>query len=130
MDLDERLCEHIQSLGGNAAKCGLGFVPANGQLSLQADPGSRALQTYFNGDADMAMNFDLALNDQSYKAARETLNPIADMLVNLEELESSDGSFLFDHIDITGMPFNQLVDQTGNLYWITNFVVYVTKINK
>lgn len=130
MDLDERLCEHIQSLGGSATKCGLGFVPANGELSLQLDPGSRAIQTYFNGDADMAMNFELALNDRSYKSAREVLNPIADALVNLKELESSDGSFLFDHVEITGMPFNQLVDQTGNLYWITNFVVYVTKINK
>lgn len=130
MDLDERLCEYIKSLNKTAAECELGFVPANGELSLQADPGSRASQTYFNGDADMAMNFELALNSQSYRTARETLNPIADALVNLTDLPSSDGSFLFDHIEITGMPFNQLADQTGNLYWITNFVVYVTKINK
>lgn len=129
MDLDVQLCNFIRGLGGDAANCGLGFVPANGQLSLQMDPGSKATQTYFNGNQDMAMNFELALNSDSYKTARDTLNPIADALTNLEELNSADGSFDFDHIEITGMPFNQLVDNTGNIYWITNFIAYVTKNN-
>ncbi|WP_415620441.1 minor capsid protein [Liquorilactobacillus sp.] len=119
----------VRSLGTDSANCGLGFVPANGQLSLQMDPGSKPIQTYYNGNQDMAMNFELALNSDSYKTARDVLNPIADALTNLETLNSEDGSFEFDHIEITGMPFNQLIDNTGNTYWITNFIAYVTKNN-
>lgn len=129
MDLDTQLCMFVRSLGADSANCGLGFVPANGQLSLQMDPGSKSIQTYYNGNQDMAMNFELALNSDSYKAARDVLNPIADALTNLETLNSEDSSFEFDHIEITGMPFNQLIDNTGNTYWITNFIAYVTKNN-
>lgn len=129
MDLDTQLCMFVRSLGADSANCGLGFVPANGQLSLQMDPGSKSIQTYYNGNQDMAMNFELALNSDSYKTARGVLNPIADALTNLETLNSEDGSFEFDHIEITGMPFNQLIDNTGNTYWITNFIAYVTKNN-
>lgn len=128
MDLDERLCDYIRTLGHGAEKCNLGFVPANGELSLQMDPGSKATQTYFNGNQDMGMNFELAMNCPSYPEARGALGPIADALAQLKELDSHDGSFMFDHIEITGMPFNQIIDATNNMYWITNFVCYVTQI--
>lgn len=131
MDLDERLKDYIQSLGGVAQKCGLGFIPPSGKMSLQMDPGSKATETYWNGNEEMAMNFDLTVAGVDYPTARNALTPVIDGLTNLREqgLESHDGSFEFDHIEITGMPFNQLVDLDGMVYWITNFVCYVTKIN-
>jgi hypothetical protein len=131
VDLDTQLCVYIRNLGGAAANCGLGVVPANGKLSLQMDPGSKAIQTYFNGNQDMAVNFELALNSDSYETARATLNPIADALTNLKEdgVLSVDGSFEFDHIEITSTPFNQLTDNTGNIYWVATFTAFVTKFN-
>lgn len=131
MDLSDRLVDFIVSLGGEAENCRLGFLAPDDTLSLQLDPGSKVIETYFNGSAEMAMNYALALRDDDFQHAAETLNGIADQLTSLkqDQLLSQDGSFQFDHIEITGYPFNQIIDNTGNMYWITNFIVYITKFN-
>lgn len=134
LDLDERLKEFVQKVetGSELTKsCGLGFVPPSGKMSLQMDPGSKAIETYWNGNEEMAMNFELALNSVDYPTAREALAPVIDQLTSLKEDEivSSNGSFEFDHIEVTGMPFNQVIDLDGSVYWLTNFVCYITKIN-
>jgi hypothetical protein len=131
MDLSDRLVDFIVSLGGEAKQCRLGFLAPEDILSLQLDPGSKVIQSYFNGSAEMAMNYSLAMRSDDFQHASETLNNIADKLTNLKQdcLPSDDNSFQFDHIEITGYPFNQIIDNTGNMYWITNFVVYITKFN-
>lgn len=134
LDLDERLKTFIQKVNPKnelSSKCGLGFVPPSGKMSLQMDPGSKAIETYWNGNEEMAMNFELALNGVDYPSAREALAPVIDELTSLKEDEvvSSNGSFEFDHIEVTGMPFNQVIDLDGSVYWLTNFICYVTKIN-
>lgn len=128
VDLDSQLCLYIRNLGSDSADCGLGFVPAGGQLSLQMDPGSKIIQSYFNGTEDLAINFELSLNNQSYQEAREILNPIAQALETLREggIQSANRSFLFDHIEITSRPFNQIIDVSGNIFWTTTFTAYVT----
>lgn len=131
MDLDERLCDYIQAQGGDAAKCGIGYAPAEGKISLQQNPGSQEVgQPYFNGNKQMAMNFEVSTNTKNFETARAALAPIADAISNAteEDIKSQDGSFIFDHATISGYAFNQLVDASGNIYWITNFVVYITKI--
>ncbi|MFT8491562.1 minor capsid protein [Oenococcus sicerae] len=129
MDLDDRLCMYICDIDDTTKNCGLGFVPANGQLSLQLDPGSKPIQTYYNGDQDLAVNFELSTSNDSYVAARTLLNLVIDKLTELETgaIQSSDGSFDFDRIETAGLPFNQVIDTTGKTYWITNFIAYVTK---
>lgn len=131
LDLDDRLADFFDRETGGSIM--LGHMPENGQVSLLQDPGSAPTGApYFNGDQPMSMQYEILCSTEDYLTARQLLSPIANAISRIsgDTVKSQNGTFTCDHAEITGFPFNQLVDTAGKMYWITNFIVYIDLIRE
>lgn len=131
LDLDDRLADFFDKETGGEIM--LGHMPENGQVSLLQDPGSAPTGApYFDGTQPMSMQYEILCSTHDYLTARQLLSPIANSIAKINDntVKSQNGTFSCDHAEITGFPFNQLVDTSGTMFWITNFIVYIDLIRK
>ena len=131
LDLDDRLADFFDHETGG--KIMLGHMPENGQVSLLQDPGSAPTGApYFNGNEPVSMQYEILCSTQDYLTARQLLSPIANAIskINVNTVQSHNGTFTCNYAKITGFPFNQLIDTSGNMFWTTNFIVYIDLIRK
>lgn len=131
LDLDDALADFFDKRTGNHIILGM-VEPEGDQVSLLQDPGSGEIDApYFNGNRQMALNYELLYRSKDYLDAREKLTPYANLIdkINDETVVSKNHSFICDHATISGVPFNQIIEPSGEMLWVTNFQVAITKIN-
>lgn len=130
IDLTERLLDVVRASTPSKYEVNIGYLPPVGGMTLQVDPGGHEVDSYLSGDKDMAINYEVAILVKSLKEALDTIKPVSDVISNLRSLTSADGSFEFDHCDLTGSPWNSEKDERNNIYCMFTFTAYVLQYAK
>lgn len=121
MDLNERLCEAINSIEGLPQLCKIGYLTADDSFQLYPLPGGRTISEDYAGNKEKELNYEVAIRTQDQRTADQLLWSVTNMVEELEELESKDCSFEFEAIEITGTPFASEQDIRGYTEYALDF---------
>lgn len=113
MDFIDRLKDVVNGIPDLPIHCKIGYLGAEESLVVYPLPGSKRVAEYMDGIHDDVLNYEFAVQSKNPQIINDTLWMIQDALEDLEELESQDGSFEFDSIEITGKPFINQIDDQG-----------------
>ena len=128
MDFMERLNDQINSIEGLPVRSSLGYLGADESLVLYPLPGSTPIAVYMDGTKDEALNYEISMKSKSQDKINTTLWLVARTLERVKSINSLDGSFEFQEITITNMPYVNNADEQG---WYTfNLNVQATITNK
>lgn len=128
MDFIERLNEKINAIPAMPIQSRLGYLDAAESLVLYPLPGSTVVQEYMDGISDQRLNYEIAMKSRSQQKISEVLWLVQKETSNMKSIQSSNGSFEFNDITITNMPYiNQLDDQGWFVFLLdlqANITVY------
>ena len=128
MDFMERLNDQINSIEGLPVRSSLGYLGTGESLVLYPLPGSTPIAIYMDGTKDEALNYEISMKSKSQDRINTTLWLVARTLERVKSINSLDGSFEFQEITITNMPYVNNADEQG---WYTfNLNVRATITNK
>lgn len=88
--------------------------------------GSRVTQSYMDGARDADINLEIAMSSKDGNLLESTLWQIQDYLDMLDDVPSDDGSYQFNHIEVTSKPYIAKLDETGWLVFQLTIQVNVT----
>lgn len=126
MDLIDRIKDSVNTLN-LPVKLTKGVLIA-GKESLVIYPlaGSRVTQSYMDSAKDANINLEIAMSSKDGSLLENTLWQIQDYLDMLDDVPSEDGSYQFNHIEVTSKPYIAKLDETGWLVFMLTFQVNVT----
>lgn len=111
MDFLERLKDRVNLIPQLPIKCVLGYLRDGESFCVYPIAGSQVVTEYYDGAKDQALNFEFAMKSTDQQKIHATLWLVQNTLEELSTLNSVDGSFDFEGINITNKPFiNQLSD--------------------
>ncbi|AAU85092.1 minor head protein [Bacillus phage BCASJ1c] len=126
MDFIERLTERVNSIPGLPISCKKGYLGTEESFVVYPLPGSRTVSQYMDGTKDRRLNYEFAMKSKSQRKIDETLWLVQNVLDDLGELESADGSFEFEGIDITNTPFINNADNQGWFVFLLDVQAKIT----
>jgi len=126
MDLVESLVSKINVAADLPIICDIGYLRPEESLVAYPLPGSKIERAYYDGTKDQTLNYEFAMKSCDQKKIHDTLWNLQNYLEELDELESSDGSFSFDCIEITNKPFINQLDDKGNFIFLLDVLAKVT----
>lgn len=122
IDFEERVADYIDTLD-----VGFELVYDTNleveSVSLARLPGGRTIREYYDGIKDKQLNYELTIKAKrtSRPQAISALGKITDKLSQLEELDSENGSYDFQKIEISNeMYFNEATTD-GFIYFRAHF---------
>lgn len=124
LDLKKALCNSIKQGTGLDVKPGF-LLPVN-NLGIVENPGS-------NSTTDMACystwnyNYAITIRTADRTVAATDLNKISDYLHGLNDLKSSNGSFIFNSINVSSAPSESMEDLKNNVTYSLDFSVQVIR---
>lgn len=126
MDLIDRIKDSVNTLN-LPVKLTKGVLMA-GKESLVIYPlaGSKVSQSYMDGAKDANINLEIAMSSKDGSLLENTLWQVQDYLDMLDDVPSADGSYQFNHIEVTSKPYIAKLDETGWLVFMLTFQVNVT----
>ncbi len=128
MDFMERLNDRINSIEGLPLSSKLGYLDHGESLVLYPLPGSRSIAEYMDGTKDEQLNYEISMKSKSQDKINKTLWLVARTLEDVKTIISLDGSFEFQNLALTNMPYVNNADEQG---WYTfNLNVQATITNK
>lgn len=128
MDFMERLNDQINSIEGLPINSRLGYLGTEESLVLYPLPGSRPIAYYMDGTKDEQLNYEISMKSKSQNKINTTLWLVARTLERVKTIKSQDGSFEFQGLTLTNMPYVNEADEQG---WYTfNLNVQATITNK
>ncbi|EPD25392.1 minor capsid protein [Lactiplantibacillus plantarum] len=127
MDLLERLAATINQVPNLPMKCTLGYLTAADSLSLYPLPGSRVLDEDYAGNQQWQMNYEVGMRTKNQQQANTTLWLISQALdvLTADDLVSSNGSFEFESLTISGQPSISEQDAQGYSIYQLSFSIIV-----
>ena len=124
LDLKKALCESIKQGTGLDVKPGF-LLPVN-QLGIVENPGSSST-TDMAGFSTWNYNYSITIKTANRVLAATDLNKISDYLHGLNDLKSSNGSFIFNSINVSSAPSESLEDLKNNVTYSLDFSVQVIR---
>lgn len=127
MDLLERLAASINQVPKLPMKCTLGYLTAADSLSLYPLPGSRVLDEDYASNQQWQMNYEVGMRTKNQQQANTTLWLVSQALdmLTADDLVSSNGSFEFESLAISGQPSISEQDTQGYSIYQLSFSVIV-----
>ena len=126
MDLSARLCDKINALPDLPYTCFVNYLSGNSGLSLVPVTGSTDIAFDWAGNARKKVNYLVAIRDKNKSALLEsTLWRITEMIENIHELPSSNNSYQFNNIQITGLPSLAFQDANNYSQYEMSFSVFI-----
>lgn len=126
MDLSERLCDKINALPNLPYTCFVNYLNGNSGLSLVPATGSTDIEFDWAGNARKKVNYLVAIRDRNKSALLEsTLWRITEMIENVHQLPSSNDSYQFNSIQITGLPSLAFQDANNYSQYEMSFSVFI-----
>jgi hypothetical protein len=127
MDLLERLAASINQVPNLPMKCTLGYLTAADSLSLYPLPGSRVLDEDYAGNQQWQMNYEVGMRTKNQQQANTTLWIVSQALdvLTADDLISSNGSFEFESLAISGQPSISEQDAQGYSTYQLSFSIIV-----
>lgn len=103
----------------------LHFTPAVGiltevdSMAISLLPGSRTIDTYYDGAKDKLLNIEVAIKTTQQSVALADLQKVASYVEMIQALPSQNGSYSLTSFLISSEPF--LFGQDEQHYWIMRF---------
>lgn len=107
------------------AGLGLNFTPAVGiltkadSMAISLLPGSRTIETYYDGAKDKLLNIEVAIKTKEQAVAIDDLQKVSDHVGCIEALPSANDSYTLTAFVINSEPF--LFGQDEQNFWIMRF---------
>lgn len=131
MDLLEQLAVEInRSITKSDITCKLGYLGKGRSLVVYPIAGSNVVQSYMDGTKLEDFNFEIAMRSKSEDEINQTLWTIIRRLQNTHSIVSKNGSFEFERLTVTNMPFLNQKDEQGWNVFLTNVQIRITNMNK
>lgn len=130
MDFMERLAERVNQIPDLPIQVKKGYLGTGESFVVYPLPGSRTVQEYMNGTKDQQLNYEFAMKSHNHQAIHDTLWKVQNILDDLEELESADGSFDFEELIITNKPFINQLDEQGWFVFLLDVQANITVFKK
>ena len=124
LDLKKALCNSIKQETGLDVKPG--FLSPVNQLGIVENPGSSST-TDMAGFSTWNYNYSITIKTANRVLAATDLNKISDYLHGLNDLKSSNGSFIFNSINVSSAPSESLEDLKNNVTYSLDFSVQVIR---
>lgn len=125
MDLAERLAEKINLLEDLPTSIHIGYLTVDNSLQLYPAPGSRTILQDWSGMQERELNFEIAIRTNDSELGSKCLWDISNAIDGLKTLISKDGSFEFNSIEMTGLPFISDQDTEGFSIYSLSFKVNI-----
>lgn len=129
MDINERLCDVINAIPNLPQECKIGYLLSEDSFQLYSIPGGRTISEDYAGNKDKELIFEVGIRTQDQEMADKLLWLVANLIEDLEELESNDNSFVFQSIEVTGTPFVSEQDTRGYSVYALNFKVNIIQLS-
>lgn len=130
MDFMERLNDTINSIEGLPERSRLGYLGTDESLVLYPLPGSTPIALYMDGTKDERLNYEISMKSKSQDKINKTLWLVARTLERVKTINSLDGSFEFQEITITNMPYVNNADEQGWYTFNLNVQAIITNKEK
>ncbi|MBD9817570.1 phage tail terminator protein, partial [Enterococcus faecalis] len=88
--------------------------------------GGKVETEYYDGIKDELLNYEIAMKSKDGGKIEHTLWLLSDVLENIEELSSKDGSFEYNNLTITNRPFINEADKQGWFVFLLDFQAKLT----
>lgn len=124
IDLKKALCNSIKQGTGLDVKPGF-LLPVN-QLGIVENPGSSST-TDMAGISTWNYNYSITIKTANRTLAATDLNKVSDYLHGLNDLKSSNGSFIFNSINVSSAPSESMEDLKNNVTYSLDFSVQVIR---
>lgn len=126
MDFMERLNDKINEIPQLPLQSRLGYLGATESLVLYPLPGSRTVEEYMDGTKEKEMNYEIAMKSKSQQKINDVLWLIQNELDDMDTIGSHNGSFTFNGINITNLPFINQLDDQGWFVFLLNIQAELT----
>ncbi len=130
MDFLDRLQDKVNSLPELPVTLMQGYLGADESFVVYPLPGGRTATEYMDGTKDRILNFEFAMKSKRQSVINPTLWMVQNVLDELEELESEDGSFEFEELTITNTPFINEIDEQGWFVFLLDVQASITVFEK
>ncbi|MGN7311456.1 minor capsid protein [Alkalicoccobacillus gibsonii] len=130
MDFIERLVDKVNENVPSDIELSTGYLGIEESFVVFPLPGSRTVREYMDGSKDRELNFEFAMRSKDQQKIHETLWSVQTQLDDLLLLDSMDGTFQFEGIDITNTPFINNADDQGWFVFLLDVQAKITVINK
>ncbi|MDD7758779.1 MAG: hypothetical protein PT939_04970 [Aerococcus suis] len=131
LDFIDRLADYIDSTGLPFTPVNIGYLGTNESMAIMLLPGGDEA-IYLDGVRDKTLNIAIQIKNkvkESTFQANNTLNVLFQLLENLNDLESENGSFDFNTMRLTSAPSKIGEDEHFEL-WETSFQFDLTLYEK
>lgn len=126
MDLIDRIKDSVNTLDLPVKLTKRVLMADKESLVIYPLAGSRVTQSYMDGARDADINLEIAMSSKDGNLLESTLWQIQDYLDMLDDVPSDDGSYQFNHIEVTSKPYIAKLDETGWLVFQLTIQVNVT----
>ncbi|MGG5306940.1 hypothetical protein IGK38_001605 [Enterococcus pernyi] len=126
MDFLDCLNEKINQIPNLTLNIRKGYLSAVESLVIYPLPGGKVDVEYYDGIKDELLNYEIAMKSKDGSKIEQTLWLLSDVLENIEELSSKDGSFEYNNLTITNRPFINEADEQGWFVFLLDFQTKLT----
>ncbi|GAX06810.1 putative minor capsid protein, phage associated [Secundilactobacillus pentosiphilus] len=124
-DLMVQLLKTINTIDGLPMKCKLGYLTAGEAFDLYPLPGSRLLKQDYSGTQHWQMNYEVGYRTKNQETANTVLWIVSQALDLTTSVESANGSYTFESLEINGQPSVSEQDTQGYTTYMLDFSVYI-----
>lgn len=127
MDLESALQKKLNELKlATSVKRGYMNGKKIPELRLYMLPGSNVIECDYDGNKTEQFNFEIAMRSDDESLINENLFLIAELLGSTDfSVTSSDGSFVFNKLQLTSFPHVISIDVSGVAVYVLDFQVIV-----
>lgn len=126
MDFLDCLNEKINQIPNLTLNIRKGYLSSVESLVIYPLPGGKVDVEYYDGIKDELLNYEIAMKSKDGSKIEQTLWLLSDVLENIEELSSKDGSFEYNNLTITNRPFINEADEQGWFVFLLDFQTKLT----
>ena len=128
MDFIDRLQDRINLIDDLPFKCLADYLDADPGLRIYSLSGSNVVQAYMDGSKDEELNFEIGIRSDDSAQCENILLQIQSVLENLKqnEIQSTDGGFIFNSLTITNKPFLNQEDEKGLFTYMLDVQANIT----
>lgn len=126
MDFIERLTARVNEMEDLPIRLKKGYLGDNESFVVFPLPASRVTQEYYDGTKDMDLNFEFAMKSKDGEKLNSTLWTVQNEIEKIADLESHDGSFTFDKIEIANKPYMNQINEQGWIVFLLDITAKVT----
>lgn len=127
MDLTEQLANKINDMSNMPFPCIINYLNDNEGLAIYPIVGSSTQFADWAGNLTKNINYEVQIRGSVKQTAllSGTMWRIASMLDSLSELDSGNGSYIFQNLNITNEPSLTDADASGHVQYTLGFCVQI-----